>query len=325
MQDASNSSAEASSAHPDAAEGFRSGFIAVVGRPNVGKSTLMNALVGASVATTSAKPQTTRRAIRGIITNDDAQIVLVDTPGVHRPRSLLGERLNEVVYRTWAQVDAVAVCMPADEDFGKGDAFIISKLRDATCPLIAVVTKADAVNGERLTKKLLAVSALEIDEGITWAHIVPVSAMTGKQVDTVIDVFGSVLPAGELLYPDGQVSDDDVEQAIADIVRQAALEELSDELPHSLACMVDEIVPRDEDQPDGALEVRVNLYVERDSQKGIIIGKGGQMLKYIGATARPAVADLLGRKVHLALFVKVAKQWQSDPAQLRKLGFDHKL
>jgi GTP-binding protein Era len=302
---------------------YRSGFVAVVGRPNVGKSTLMNALVGSSVATTSAKPQTTRRAIRGIVTTESAQIVLVDTPGVHRPRSLLGERLNEVVYRTWAQVDAVAVCMPADEPFGKGDSFILQKLRDATCPLIALVTKADIAGVEGLTSKLLEVSALEATQGITWAHIIPVSAITGKQVDTVLEVLTSVMPLGELMYPDDQISDDDIEQAIADIVRQAALEELSDELPHSLATMVEEIVPQDPDKPDGVLEVRVNLYVERDSQKGIIIGRRGAMLTHIGSTARPVIADLLGRRVHLALFVKVAKEWQSDPAQLRKLGFDN--
>ncbi|MBU6213980.1 MAG: GTPase Era [Actinomycetales bacterium] len=300
----------------------RSGFVAVVGRPNVGKSTLLNAIVGEPVSTTSAKPQTTRRAIRGIVTRPDSQLVLVDTPGVHRPRTLLGERLNEVVYRTWSDVDAVAVCLPADEAVGAGDEFILQRLRDAACPLVAVVTKADAVTKQALAAKLLAVAALEESLQLGWAHIVPVSARAGTGVGTLVDLLCSMLPAGPVLYPEGEATDDDTDAAIADIVRQAALERLQDELPHSVAALVDEIVPRDESDPEGQLEVRVALYVERDSQKGIVIGRGGSMLRQIGSAARPRVARLLGRPVHLAVHVRVAKEWQRDPAQLRKLGFD---
>ena len=302
---------------------FRSGFVAVVGRPNVGKSTLLNAIVGEPITTTSAKPQTTRRAIRGIVTSESAQLVLVDTPGVHRPRTLLGERLNEVVYRTWSDVDAIAICLPADEAVGVGDQFIIEKLHGAKTPLIAIVTKSDAVSKETLAAKLAEIGALELSLGLHWAHIIPVSAKTGAQINDVVEVLCSVLPQGPLLYPDGQATDDDTEAAIADIVRQAALERLSDELPHSVATLVEEIVPRNEDTPDeGQLEVRVTLFVERDSQKGIIIGHKGSRLREIGSLARPRIAHLLGRPVHLAIHIKVAKEWQRDPAQLRKLGFD---
>jgi len=304
------------------AQPHRSGFVAVVGRPNVGKSTLLNAIVGEPVSTTSAKPQTTRRAIRGIVTRVDSQLVLVDTPGVHRPRTLLGERLNEVVYRTWSDVDAIAVCLPADETVGPGDEFILQRLRDAACPLVAVVTKADSVNRQGLAAKLMAVASLEETLGLTWAHIVPVSARTGNGVDEAVGVLCSLLPLGPALYPAGVATDDDTDAAIADIVRQAALERLQDELPHSVAALVEEIVLREESDPDGQLEVRVALFVERDSQKGIVIGRGGAMLRGIGSTARPKVAHLLGRPVHLAVHVRVAKEWQRDPAQLRKLGFD---
>lgn len=300
----------------------RSGFVAVVGRPNVGKSTLLNALVGESVTTTSAKPQTTRRVIRGIITTDAAQVILVDTPGVHRPRTLLGERLNELVYRAWADVDAVAVCLPADEAIGAGDAFLLEKLRDARCPLVAVVTKTDRVSRESLASKLSEVGALEARLGIHWAHVVPVSAKAGRQLDDLVAVMVSLLPPGPEFYPQGQATDDDTERAIADIVREVALEKLSDELPHSIATLVDEIVPRSEDAPDGQLEVRVTLFVERDSQKGIIIGHQGSRLRDIGSSARPRIARLLGQPVHLAIHIKVAKEWQRDPAQLRRLGFD---
>lgn len=305
------------------ADQHRSGFVAVVGRPNVGKSTLLNALVGEAVTTTSAKPQTTRRVIRGIITSQDAQIILVDTPGVHRPRTLLGERLNELVYRAWADVDAIAICLPADETVGAGDIFILDKLRDARCRLVAVVTKTDRVAKETLAAKLAEVGALEKQLGIHWAHIVPVSAKAGRQLEDLERVLASLLPLGPLLYPQGQATDDDTEQAIADIVREVALEKLSDELPHSIATMLEEIVPRDDDTSDsGQVEVRVTLFVERDSQKGIVIGHQGSRLRDIGVAARPRIARLLGRPVHLAIHIKVAKEWQRDPAQLRRLGFD---
>ena len=307
--------------HVDATH--RSGFVAVVGRPNVGKSTLLNALVGQAVTTTSAKPQTTRRVIRGIITNEAAQVILVDTPGVHRPRTMLGERLNELVYRAWADVDVVAVCLPADEEVGAGDMFILEKLRDARCPLVAVVTKTDRVAKETLAAKLMEVGALESRLGIRWAHIVPVSAKAGRQLDDLVTVFTELLPEGPQFYPDGQATDDDTEQAIADIVRETALERLSDELPHSIATLVEEIVPREgQDAESGQVEVRVTLFVERDSQKGIVIGHQGSRLRDIGAAARPRIARLLGRPVHLAIHIKVAKEWQRDSAQLRRLGFD---
>lgn len=301
-------------------EPYRSGFAALVGRPNVGKSTLTNALVGQKVAITSARPQTTRHTIRGIVHTPAAQLVLVDTPGLHRPRTLLGQRLNDLVTDTLAEVDTIGFCLPADEKTGPGDRFIAEKLgaiRDSRRPpaLIAIVTKTDKVDKARLAERLIAVS--ELGE---WADIVPVSATDGYQVETVRDVLLAALPEGPPLYPDGHLTDEPEAVMIAELVREAALEGVRDELPHSLAVVVDEIVPR-EDRSDGMLDVRVLLYVERDSQKGIVIGRGGSRLKHVGAEARRGIVAMLGVPIYLDLRVKVAKDWQRDPKQLQRLGF----
>ena len=302
---------------------FRSGFACFVGRPNAGKSTLTNALVGAKVAITSGRPQTTRHTVRGIVHRPDAQLVLVDTPGLHRPRTLLGERLNELVKDTLAEVDVVGFCLPADQKVGPGDRFIAEQLkalgegRHAT-PVVAVVTKADLVSKQRLAEHLLAVAALG-----DWADIVPVSATGGYQVDVVADVLVSHLRPGPALYPDGELTDEPEEVMVAELVREAALEGVRDELPHSLAVVVDEIVPREPTSPDSPpmLDVRVHLFVERDSQKAIVIGKGGARLRDVGSQARRGIEALLGTRVYLDLHVKVAKDWQRDPKQLGRLGF----
>jgi GTP-binding protein Era len=304
---------------------YRAGFISLVGRPNAGKSTLTNALVGHKVAITSAKPQTTRHTIRGIVHREDAQLILVDTPGLHRPRTLLGQRLNDLVADTLAEVDAIGFCLPANEQVGPGDRYISAQLAQLKGkPVIAVVTKADLVSKEALARQLLAVTELgrEVlgDEG--WADVVPVSAVDGYQVTTVADVFASHMPESPPLYPDGELTDEPVAVMVAELVREAALEGVRDELPHSLAVVVDEIVPREgrsEDNP--LLDVRVNLYVERPSQKAIIIGKGGARLREVGTVARKGIEALLGTKVYLDLHVKIAKDWQRDPRQLVKLGF----
>ncbi len=303
----------------------RAGFVSLVGRPNAGKSTLTNALVGQKVAITSAKPQTTRHTIRGIVNRDDAQVVLVDTPGLHRPRTLLGQRLNDLVADTLAEVDAVGFCLPANEKIGPGDRFIAEQLaRLNGKPLIAVVTKTDLVDRQALTEQLLAVSKLgtEVAGADGWADIVPVSAADGFQVEIVAEVFSQHMPVSPVLYPDGELTDEPEAVMVAELVREAALEGVRNELPHSLAVVVEEMVPREgRAADDPMLTVYVNLYVERPSQKAIIIGKGGARLREVGTTARQGIEALLGTRIFLDLHVKVAKDWQRDPKQLVKLGF----
>ncbi|WP_353809814.1 GTPase Era [Agromyces sp. SYSU T00194] len=294
---------------------YRAGFVSIVGRPNVGKSTLTNALVGEKVAITSSKPQTTRRAIRGIVHRPQGQLILVDTPGVHRPRTLLGERLNSLVQETLGDVDVIAMCFPADEAIGPGDRFINTQLDDyPRARKVAIVTKTDATSKAKVAEQLLAVSDLR-----EWELIVPVSAPKGEQLDVLVDELIAMLPeSAQPLYPADALTDEETVERIAEYVREAALEGVSDELPHSIAVTVDDMIERE----DGSLiDVYANLYVERESQKGIIIGKGGSRLKAVGATARAQIEPLLGRRVFLSLRVKVAKDWQRDPKQLGRLGF----
>jgi len=297
---------------------FRSGFVSFVGRPNTGKSTLMNALVGAKVAITSSRPQTTRHTIRGIVHRDGFQIVLVDTPGLHRPRTLLGKRLNDLVRATYNEVDVIGLCIPADEGIGPGDRWILQQIR-AVAPnttLIVVVTKIDKVPKTKVAEQLAAVGELAGDSA---ADIVPVSAVTGEQMDVLIDVLASKLPPGPAFYPDGELTDEPEEVLMAELIREAALEGVRDELPHSLAVVIDEVNPRPD--RDDLVDVHAILYVERDSQKGIVIGKGGARLREVGTAARTQIEKLLGTKIYLDLRVKVAKNWQRDPKQLGRLGF----
>ena len=293
---------------------FRSGFACLVGRPNAGKSTLTNALVGQKVAITSERPQTTRHTIRCIVHRPDAQLVLVDTPRLPRPRTLLGERLNALVRDTLTEVDVVVFCLPADQKIGPGDRYIAAQLAEVRSPIIAVATKADLVGRARLAEHLMTISKLG-----EWADIVPVSATDGYQVDVLADVIVGLLQPGPALYPDGELTDEPESVMVAELVREAALEGVRDELPHSLAVVVDEIVPRE--GPTPMLDVRVNLFVERDSQKAIIIGRGGARLREVGSEARRGIEALLGTRVFLDLHVKVAKDWQRDPKQLGKMGF----
>ena len=307
------------------APAHRSGFACFVGRPNAGKSTLTNAIVGTKVAITSDRPQTTRHAVRGIVQRPNAQLILVDTPGFHRPRTLLGERLNAEVRATWAEVDVVAFCVPADEKIGPGDRFIVGEIVKSTRPRakkVAVVTKTDKATRKQVGEQLLAVTQLGEELGVEWDEVVPVSAVAGEQVELLGDLLAQLLPEGPDLYRDGEVTDEPDDVMVAELVREAALEGVYDELPHSLAVVVEEMVPR-EGRPEGRplLDVRVNIYVERDSQKGIVIGPKGARLKQVGAEARTGIEALLGTPVYLDLHVKVAKDWQCDPKQLRKLGF----
>jgi len=301
---------------------FRSGFVCLVGRPNTGKSTLTNALVGSKVAITSSRPQTTRHTIRGIVHRENFQIVLVDTPGLHRPRTLLGKRLNELVRDTYSEVDVIGLCIPADETIGPGDRWIYEQIRAvaARTTLVVLVTKIDKVAKDRLAVQLMAVNELV---GEHAAAIIPVSATTGEQVDVLIDVLVDQLSPGPAFYPDGELTDEPEEVLMAELIREAALEGVRDELPHSLAVVIDEVSSREgrsEEQGD-LIDVRALIYVERDSQKGIVIGKGGARLKEVGTNARRQIEKLLGTKVYLELRVKVAKNWQQDPKLLGRLGF----
>lgn len=301
---------------------FRSGFVCLVGRPNTGKSTLTNALVGGKVAITSSRPQTTRHTIRGIVAREDFQIVLVDTPGLHRPRTLLGKRLNELVRDTYSQVDIIGLCIPADEVIGPGDRWIFEQIR-AIAPkttLVVIVTKIDKVSKDLLAAQLVAVHELA---GEHAAAIVPVSATSGEQVDVLTAVLVDHLEPGPAFYPDGELTDEPEETLMAELIREAALEGVRDELPHSLAVVIDEVNPREgrSEEQGEMIDVHAILYVERDSQKGIIIGKGGARLREVGTAARHQIETLLGTKVYLELRVKVAKNWQQDPKQLGRLGF----
>jgi GTPase len=302
--------------------GYVAGFACLIGRPNAGKSTLTNALVGSKVAITSSKPQTTRHTIRGIVTGTTSQLILVDTPGLHKPRTLLGQRLNDLVRETLLEVDVIGFCLPADQRIGPGDQFIARELaelkRGRNTPVVALATKSDKVDRKRMAEHLIA-----IDQLGDWAAIVPCSATRGDQVEEVASVLAEHLPPSPgPLYPDDVLTDEPELVMIAELVREAALEGVRDELPHSLAVVVDEIVPREgRSEAKPLLDVRVNVFVERDSQKAIVIGRGGTRLREVGTNARAGIEELLGQRVHLDLHVKVAKDWQRDPKQLGRLGF----
>lgn len=290
---------------------MRAGFACFVGRPNAGKSTLMNAIVGQKIAITSNKPQTTRHVIRGVLHREDAQLVLVDTPGLHRPRTLLGERLNDLVRQTWSEVDVIGLCIPADEQIGRGDRFITGELAELKATVLAVVTKADLVDKKRLAEQLLAVSELA-----DFAEVVPVSAVSGYQVGELVDVMTRYLPESPQLYPHDMLTDEPEQVMVAELIREAALEGVRDELPHSIAVVVEEMI-----REGNLTKVYADVYVERTSQKAIVIGARGSRLKDVGTRARAEIEALLGTKVYLDLHVRVAKDWQRDPKQLRKLGF----
>ena len=293
---------------------FRAGFVCFVGRPNAGKSTLTNAIVGQKIAITSSRPQTTRHVVRGVLNQDNAQLVLVDTPGMHKPKTLLGERLNDLVRATWSEVDVIGLCLPADESIGPGDRFIASEIAELKGSVIAVVTKTDLVSKARLAEQLMAVSRLG-----DFADVVPVSAVSGDQLDVLTRVMAGHLPPSPQLYPDGMITDEPEQIMVAELIREAALEGVRDELPHSIAVVVEEMMPA-EGRTD-LMKVFADIYVERTSQKSIVIGHQGSRLRDVGIRARQEIESLLGMRVYLDLHVRVAKEWQRDPRQLRKLGF----
>ncbi len=300
---------------------FRSGFVGFVGRPNTGKSTLTNALVGSKIAITSSRPQTTRHTIRGIVHREHAQLILVDTPGLHKPRTLLGQRLNDLVRDTYSEVDVICLCIPADEAIGPGDRWIVQQVRQMApkTKLVGIVTKIDKVSRDAVGKQLLALSTLLGPE----SEVVPVSAKSGEQVEILVDVLAGLMDEGPAFYPDGELTDEPEEVLMAELIREAALEGLGEELPHSLAVVIEEVIPREgrTEKQGEMLDVHALLYVERPSQKGIVIGKGGARLREVGTSARLQIEKLLGVRIFLELHVKVAKDWQRDPKQLGRLGF----
>lgn len=300
-------------------DGYRSGFCAFVGRPNAGKSTLTNALIGSKIVITSDKPQTTRRAVRGVLSRPDGQLVIVDTPGLHRPRTLLGQRLNDVVREALSEVDVVGFCIPANDKIGPGDRFIAAELQALKAPAVAIVTKTDTVNKQRVAEQLMAISQLG-----EFIEIVPVSARRGDQVTLLADLLMARLPAGPQLYPAEMTTDESEQSRIAELIREAALADVRDELPHSIAVTVEEMNPREDGAADGRLpliDIFATLHLERSSQKPIILGSGGSRLKRIGSEARRGIEQLLGRRVNLNLHVAVMGEWQRDPKKLDRLGF----
>ncbi len=292
---------------------MRSGFCAIVGRPNVGKSTLLNAVVGAKVAITTPVPQTTRHAIRGVLHRDGMQVVFVDTPGLHKPKTVLGNRLNDVARGTLSGVDVVVFMVDGAAGIGRGDAFVAGLLGEVATPTIAVLNKVDAYARAKQLPQLSRLAALG-----DWAEIVPLSAATGDNVDVLVELIAARLPEGPAYFPDGQVSDQTTEQLAAEFVREQAITVMREEVPHSIAVVVDELGPG---ESEGVTVVAATLYVERDSQKGIVIGRGGAVLRDIGVRARAQLEPLLGARVFLDLRVKLMKEWQRDPRKLRRLGY----
>ena len=300
---------------------FRSGFVAIVGRPNTGKSTLVNALVGSKVAITSPHPNTTRHAIRGIVNRPEFQAILVDTPGIHKPKTLLGHRLNVVVDQSLDSVDLIVMCIPADETSGAGDDFIIQEIaKHPESKKIAVITKTDLVSKNALAGKLSGIVALAKD--FTWHEIVPVSAIVHDQVELLAELIGSSLPEGPEFYPKGMTSDQSQERWICELIREAALRDAREELPHSITVTIDEMSQRENKGDQPFYDIHATIHVERDSQRGILLGHKGERLKDIGTRARADIERILSARVFLGLHIKVSKDWQRDPKLLERLGFN---
>jgi GTP-binding protein Era len=310
---------------------MKSGLVALVGRPNVGKSTLLNALLGRKVAIMSDKPQTTRSVIRGVLRRPQGEAVLVDTPGLHKPRTLLGQRLNDLVRGTLTEVDLVCFMVDAAAGVGRGDQFLAAELAKVDTPRLALVNKTDSASRQRTVESLQAVTGLG-----EWAEVVPISALTGEQLDLLVELLFSYLPEGQSLFPDDQVSDEPEQHFIAEVIREKAIALVREELPHSIAVVVEEMGPPEQvpiapagrrgrgaaaGERGDLLVIRANLFIERASQKPIVLGRGGSVLREIGTRARAELEALLATRIFLDLHVKVAKEWQRDPKQLSRLGY----
>lgn len=300
---------------------FKAGFIAIVGRPNTGKSTLVNALVGTKIVITSHHPNTTRNPIRGIINKENFQMIVVDTPGMHKPKNALGNRLNSMVSENIDSTDAVVICMPANEEIGAGDEYIAKQIKGHV-PIFLVVTKVDTVSKSDLAAKLVKVSEFIERINLSRAEIVPISAKNLDQTDLLLDLLSQKLPDSPALYPNDISTDQAEELMFADLIREAAIEELYEELPHSVMVTIDEMSEREGGK---IFDINATLHVERDSQKGIIIGPQGSKLKAIGTVARKSIENLVGMQVFLQIHVKVSREWQKDPKLLARLGFTDSL
>ena len=300
---------------------FKAGFIAIVGRPNTGKSTLVNALVGTKIVITSHHPNTTRNPIRGIINRDSFQMIVVDTPGMHKPKTALGTRLNSMVNENINSTDAVVLCLPANEDIGAGDEYIAKQIKGRQ-EVFLVVTKVDTVSKSELAAKLVLVTEFAQKVGQEKAEIIPISAKNLEQTDLLLDLLAKKLPISPALYPTDINTDQVQELMFADLIREAAIEELYEELTHSVMVTIEEMGERDNGK---IFDISATLHVERDSQKGIIIGPQGSKLKAIGSTARKSIENIVGLQVFLQIHVKVSKEWQKDPKLLAKLGFTDSL
>ena len=293
-------------------EGFKSGFVAIIGRPNVGKSTLLNRVVAQKIAIMSDKAQTTRNKIQGVYTTDNEQIVFIDTPGIHKPKTKLGDFMVETAYSALREVDAILFMVSADQPRGRGDDFIIERLKNAKAPIYLVINKIDTIHPDQLLPIID-----DYRKELEFKEIVPISATEGNNVDTLLSTLTSDLPEGPQFYPDDQVTDHPEYFIVSELIREKILHMTEQEVPHSIA-VITESMKRDEFDK---VHIQATIVVERDSQKGIIIGKGGKMLKYIGIKSRKDIENLLGNKVYLELWVKVQKNWRDKNKDLQNFGY----
>jgi GTP-binding protein Era len=291
----------------------KSGFVSIIGRPNVGKSTLLNQVIGQKIAIMSDKPQTTRNKIQGVYTTDNSQIVFIDTPGIHKPKHRLGDFMMKIAQNTLKEVDIILFVVNAAEKLGKGDEFIIERLKQTKKPVFLVVNKIDQVHPDALMAFIDQYRQL-----YPFQEVVPISALEGNNMSTLLDVLEKYLPEGPQYYPSDHVTDHPEQFIITELIREKVLHLTMEEIPHSIAVIIDSLEKRGE---GGAVYVAATIVVERSSQKGIVIGKQGRMLKEIGQRARHDIEALLGSKVFLELWVKVQKDWRNRMTQLRDLGF----
>lgn len=293
-------------------EEHKSGFVSIIGRPNVGKSTFVNRVIGHKIAIMSDKAQTTRNKIQGVMTRDDAQIIFIDTPGIHKPKHKLGDYMMRVAKNTLSEIDAIMFMVNVNEDIGRGDEYIMEMLKNVKTPIFLVLNKIDLVHPDALMPRIE-----KYKEHMDFTEIIPISALEGLNVDHFIDVLKSYLPVGPKYYPDDQISDHPEQFVVSEIIREKILHLTSEEIPHAIGVNVDRMIKEDEDR----VRVEATIYVERDSQKGIVIGKGGKKLKEVGKRARHDIEMLLGSKVYLELWVKVQRDWRNKVNFIRQIGY----
>lgn len=291
---------------------FKSGFVAIIGRPNVGKSTFMNKVLGQKVAIMSDKAQTTRNKVQGVLTTDHSQIIFIDTPGIHKPKHVLGDYMMKIAKNTLREVDAILFMVNVEESLGRGDEFIIDLLKSNRTPIFLVLNKIDKIHPDQLIKEIEKYKDL-----LPFAEIIPISALQGNNVDRLVEVIEGYMPEGPMYYPKDTISDHPEEFIVAELIREKALHLTSQEIPHAIGVQVEKMKRVSGNQ----IDIEATIYIERDSQKGIIIGKGGAMLKKIGQNARKDIEMLLGSKVYLELWVKVQKDWRNKPNFIRQIGY----